>query len=303
MAPLLRGTDVSAYQDSIPSCDFCILKATEGISYTDPPFASRWHTLGARGTLRGAYHFARPDAHGAAAEADHFLSVVLAAGLKPGDLLVLDHEKPGGSASSDAAWARAWCSHVQAKTGIKPVVYTFLSFAWEGRCDGLGGYPLWIADPSRAAGQPRVPSPWKDWVLHQYGEPGGVDVDVFKGSRTDWLALGGLKPPPQPTPAPVEDDDMPFGQLTDGAQAITPISIPKGKYSAIGFLGDNGLQGKPPAKIRVAVHSAAHGWHVEHLVVDSTQPKTWISFPQSDTDGVSVQREDDGSVAVAWDAS
>src|SRR6476659_7287478 len=140
---MLRGTDISRYQNNIPPGDFCVMKATEGVSYKDAPFLSRWKTLADRGTLRGAYHFARPDLNGAAAEADHFLTVVLAAGLKPGDLLVLDHERRGSSASHDAAWAKAWCAHVQAKTGVRPVVYTFLSFATEGRCAGLGDYPLW----------------------------------------------------------------------------------------------------------------------------------------------------------------
>lgn len=109
---------------------------------------------------------------------------------------------------------------------------------------------------------------------------------------------------PAPHPPAPQEDDMPYGQLSDGPQAITPISLPKGKYKAIGFLGDNGLQHLPPAAIRVAMHSAAHGWDVKHLVVDSTKDKTWINFTHpEDTDGVSVQREDNGAVHLAWDAS
>lgn len=298
---MLHGTDISAYQSSIPAGDFCILKATEGLGYNDSPFASRWKTLGDRGTLRGAYHFAHTG-NDPVAEADHFLRVVRAAGLKPGDILVLDHETPGSSPAHDAAWARAWCQHVTAQVGYKPVVYTFLSFAWEGRCEGLGGYPLWIADPSRAPGSPRVPAPWTSWVMHQYSENGGIDHDVFTGDRAAWLKLGGLKA--TPTPDPLMEDDMPAGNLNTGAGALTVRSWPAGACKAIGFLADNGFQKLPAASLRVAVHDA-HGYHVTHgVVVDSAKGKTVLHFADpATTDGFSIEREDDGAVEVAWDAS
>lgn len=298
---LLRGTDISHYQSSIPDGDFCILKATEGAGNTDSTFAARWRTLAARGVLRGAYHFGHPSAD-AVAQADRFLSVVRAAGLKPGDILVLDHEDADGtSAAHCSSWARAWCARVQAEAGYKPVVYTFLSFANEGRCAGLGGYPLWMADPSRPAGQPRVPAPWKDWVLHQYGEPGGVDVDAFKGSHSDWIALGGGH---TPTPAPnLVEDDMPNGQIDDGPQAITPIALPRGRYKTIGFIADNGLQGLPPAQIRVAVHRKA-GWKTDHFTVDSAKGQTVVTFDDpATTDGISVRREDGGAVHIGYEVS
>lgn len=197
---MMRGTDISAYQSSIPPGDFCVLKATEGLGYNDPPFAARWKTLGQRGTLRGAYHFGHPK-NDPTAEAEHFLRVVRAAGLAPGDMLVLDHEVSDGTSPAHcAAWARTWCQHVTDAVGRRPVVYTFLSFAWEGRCEGLGGYPLWIADPSRGPAHPRVPAPWKSWVMHQYAETGGIDRDVFNGDRAAWLALGGSKEDDMPSP-------------------------------------------------------------------------------------------------------
>lgn len=204
---MLKGVDISAYQSSIPAGDFAILKATEGVSFNDGRFKGWWDTLHKEKKLRGAYHFARPDNNGAVAEADHFLKIVKAAGLQPGDLLVLDHETRGSSAAHDAQWAADWCAHVKAKTGIVPVVYTFLSFGWEGRCHGLGGYPLWIADPSSPAGKPRVPAPWSHWYFHQYSENGGIDHDMFNGDKTTWAKLAevwgkGSIPPPKPTPPP-----------------------------------------------------------------------------------------------------
>ena len=296
---MLSGCDISAYQTSIPAGkDFEILKATEGLTYDDAPFRARWATLAETGTLRGAYHFARTG-NDPVAEADHFLRVVQAAGLRPGDLLVLDHETRGSSPSHDAAWALRWCVLVESVTKVRPLVYTYLSFAQEGRCAGLGRYPLWIADPSRPAGDPRVPTPWSSWVLHQYSETGGIDHDVFNGGRADWLALGGLKPAPQP---PTEDDVL-FGQVATGHGEVTPIGWPKGSCKAIGFLADNGLEALPAPSLRVAVHDAT-GWHVHHgVLVDSAKGKAVVTFTDpATTDGVSVCREDDGAVAVAWDA-
>jgi hypothetical protein len=196
---VLHGVDISNYQDHIPAGqDFVIIKATEGETFTDNRFAGWWHELA--GKRRGAYHYAHPS-NDPIREAEHFLSVV-----RPvkGDVLVLDHEDADGrSAQHCAAWAQAWCAHVHTRTGIKPVVYTFLSFAWEGHCAGLGSYPLWIADPSRAMGHPRVPAPWSSWALHQYGESGGIDHDVLNGDGAAWLALASghsSTPPPSHVP-------------------------------------------------------------------------------------------------------
>lgn len=75
--------------------------------------------------------------------------------------------------------------------GCDPIIYTFLSFAQEGNCAGLGGHPLWIADPSRAAGRPRVPGPWKGWLLHQYGTD-SVDADVANVSSAAGLRAYGV---------------------------------------------------------------------------------------------------------------
>lgn len=181
---MLHGVDISAYQSSIPAADFVILKATEGLSFNDSRFHGWWKTLADEKKPRGVYHFAHPS-NSAVAEADHFLRIVADAGgfNKTEDLLVLDHETRGSSPAHDSEWAQTWCAHVRQKTGVLPVVYTYLSFAWEGRCEGLGEYPLWIADPSRPAGNPRVPSPWKSWLLHQHSENGGIDHDVYNGTK------------------------------------------------------------------------------------------------------------------------
>lgn len=300
---MLKGTDISAYQSSIPSGDFCIMKATEGTTYVDSPFASRWAQFrtssSVKGMLRGAYHFAHP-ANNPVTEANFFLGVVRSAGLASGDVLALDFESSDGmSAAHCSTWAQTWCSHVASSVGYKPIVYTFLSFAESGNCAGLSNYHLWIADPSSPAGSPRVPSPWSTWVIHQYGSPGGVDQDIFNGVHNDWIALGGGG---SPSPANSKDNDMPYGTLSEGAQAITPISLPKGQYKTIGFFCDNGLQGLPPAQLRVAIHDTT--WHVSTVTVDGMKGQAVVTFPNiAETVGVSVRREDAGGVHIAWEVS
>lgn len=156
---------------------FAAFKATEGRGFRDPLFPAAWKAIGAAGLVRLAYHFAHPMTD-AQAQADAFLAYVRASGLTDADLLVLDLEDTDGRPAADvAAWARDWCAAVHQAAGRAPVVYTFVSFAQAGNCAGLGGYPLWIADPSSRAGHPRVPAPWKTWALHQYDQA-VLDLDV-----------------------------------------------------------------------------------------------------------------------------
>ena len=220
---MTSGVDVSSYQGAFDwdaakrkGAAFGIAKATEGLTIRDSRFVRNWGELKRTGLVRGAYHFGHPR-NDPVAEAEFFYSVVGPL-LEPGDLVVLDHEASDGtSAEHCAAWARAFTAHLELHAGRAPVVYTFLSFAQEGRCAGLGGYPLWIADPSRPAGQPRVPAPWSDWVMHQHAETGGVDQDVSKLSAEQLCALG----------QPQQEDDM--AELVslgvDGKQKIPANSV------------------------------------------------------------------------------
>lgn len=156
---------------------FAAFKATEGRGFRDPLFPAAWKAIGELGLVRAAYHFGHPLTD-PQAQADAFLGYVKAAGLEHGDLLALDLEVNDNLGPAHVSeWAREFCARVTAHGGRKPLVYTFRSFAEAGNCAGLGGYPLWIADPSSTPGRPRVPAPWKTWALHQYGQQ-GLDLDV-----------------------------------------------------------------------------------------------------------------------------
>lgn len=145
--------------------------------------------------------------------------------------------------------------------------------------------------------------------LQQYSNDhviGGVGLDYDRSTKSDfgqWRI--GWTPSVDPTPpTPKEEDDMPTGLLTDGANAITPIALPRGRYKTIGFIADNGLQGLAGAQLRVAVHQGVGNWHIEHVTVDSAKGQAVIVFPdQANTDGISVQRSDGGTVHVAYEVS
>ena len=299
------GIDVSNYQGTFNwqaqkgHIAFAFMKATEGATYTDPDFARNWQQSKSIGIVRGAYHFGHPR-NGAATDARAFLAVVRANGLQHGDLIALDLEVSDGLGPAGVAtYARNWCADVATATGITPVVYTFLSFAEQGNCAGLGGHPLWIADPSSPAGRPRVPPPWTRWTFHQYSSS-PLDKDVFNGDTAALKAFAN----PAPPPPPVQEEEVQSGTLSNGAGALTVISIPKGSARAIGFGCDNDLQGLPPAQLRVAVWYGTR-WEVhDPVTVDGGKGQTVLTFDKpATTSVVSVKRTDAGNVIVGYEVS
>jgi len=110
-APAIRGIDVSGWQGTVDwgavrrsGRLFAFAKATEGATFVDDTFARNRQGMAASGlTLRGFYHFARPDRNTPAAEASHFLRTV--GPLGPGEVPVLDLEVAPGPGVGD--WAAA----------------------------------------------------------------------------------------------------------------------------------------------------------------------------------------------------
>lgn len=200
---MIYGIDVSNWQGTLNwdgrSIKFAFAKATEGTTFIDDQFTRNWAQMASHKLIRGAYHFAHPSAD-PVIEAEHFLTVVRGQGLHDGDLLALDLEADDGRKPADvAAWARSWCAYVQKATGIRPLVYTDISYARGGYCAGLGSYPLWIAAPSYPAGKPPMPlGPWTSAAVHQYADT-PVDKDVSTLSVAQLRALGSTTP---------EEDDV-----------------------------------------------------------------------------------------------
>jgi GH25 family lysozyme M1 (1,4-beta-N-acetylmuramidase) len=209
----LTGVDVSGYQGdpgawitAAGEFDFAAVKVTElepgGIRYYNPAAAADWSWLTDNGKGRIAYLFGHPSVS-VEQTADFFCQHLDALGVVDGDAIGLDLETNDGSCAPAvvSAWARAVQARIEATFGRTPLLYTFIAFAQAGNCDGLAGYPLWLADPSQPAGQPSVPRPWKTWAIHQYDITDPIDRDVasFASLEAMQSALG-KKNPAKPKP-------------------------------------------------------------------------------------------------------
>lgn len=118
---MIKGCDISNWQSTTPAgYSFYIMKATEGVGFTDKRMS--YHTTHAlqNTSLIGFYHFARPDlGNTAEAEADYFLNVVNEYIGKA--VLALDLECYNYGAY--VSWTRAWINRVKQKTGVTPLLY------------------------------------------------------------------------------------------------------------------------------------------------------------------------------------
>ena len=212
----LHGVDVSAWQGFVDWAavkqsgrTFAFAKATEGATFVDRTFAGNRAAMGQAGlTLRGFYHFARPDRNTAAAEAAHFLRTV--GPLGPGEVAVLDLEvTPGLPGIGD--WAAEWLGRVHQGTGRVPLMYSYQSYLYEIPTSRLTQYPLWVAAWGDDNGlvpttQPKTDR-WSRWTFWQYtskarvpGVSTQVDDNVFNGTPAELAALGGTVAPPPSDP-------------------------------------------------------------------------------------------------------
>ena len=203
---LQPGVDVSSFQGppadwvkSAGTFSWAAVKVTEyepdGTKYVNPQAAADWSWLLTNKKGRIAYLFGHPSVS-AADTVSFFLSELDKLGLHDTDGVALDLEVNDGLGAAEvASWGADVQSELHSKLGRPPLLYTFLNFAKAGNCAHLGGYPLWIADPSSPAGKPQVPAPWTTWAIHQYDISGNIDRDVAKFATQEamFAALGKTK--------------------------------------------------------------------------------------------------------------
>ena len=192
------GLDLSHHNEKVEimklkGLGFVILKATEGETYVDAKFASRWLGLKSVGVKRGAYHFYRTNKD-PIAQAKHFLKTC--EGLQEGDILALDFEtcairgmiQTMDDLESHKQDAIKFMSYIEQTTGIKPWFYTYhgviksLNFGPE-----FAQYPLWYARYTSVTPEDKQ-GPWNEWVAWQYADNGrldgvsnDIDMNRFRG--------------------------------------------------------------------------------------------------------------------------
>ena len=213
------GIDVSHYQGAVnwtsvknSGIDFAYIKATEGTTYKDPQFNTNYPAAHGAGVIRGAYHFARPNASSGSAQANYFASN--GGAWSRDDLTlpgVLDIEGPpsgaycyGLSTTQMRNWVNDFYNTYKERTGRDVVIYTTAS--WWNTCTGswtgmASKSPLWVAH--WGVSSPDLPAGWSSttWTFWQYtstgsvpGISGNVDRNNFNGSQSRLLALANNTP-------------------------------------------------------------------------------------------------------------
>jgi lysozyme len=188
---------------------------SDGVNYPDSKFAANWPAVKKAGLVRGLYQYFRPTQDVQAQVDLLFNKLNAAGGLQPGDLPpVLDLETDGGLASSTVvARAKDWLAKVEAKIGVKPIVYT-AAFMSQTIGTNFGGYPLWVANYGATC--PLMPSGWTNWSIWQNsdsgavsGVNGNVDTNFFNGddAKLSGLTLQPAGSPPSTGPG-LEPEDI-----------------------------------------------------------------------------------------------
>ncbi|MDY7113523.1 MULTISPECIES: GH25 family lysozyme [Eubacterium] len=218
---MLNGIDISAWQRgidaaSVPS-DFVIVKATQGLDYINDDCDRAYQQAKAAGKKLGVYHFSDGNSSGVA-EADFFIDNIQ--GYIGEAILVLDWETD--AVNCGPGYAKAFLDRVQARTGIKPMIYMSGSVVneWDWSAVVAGDYGLWVAYYSKDScdgywpDAPMYPiSDWAGAAMLQYTSGGylpgwgdRLDLNVFYGDHAAWDAYAGggtgVTPQPQPTPTP-----------------------------------------------------------------------------------------------------
>lgn len=218
---MLNGIDISAWQRGIDTAavpsDFVIIKATQGLDYINDDCDRAYQQAKAAGKKLGVYHFADGNSSGVA-EADFFIDNIQ--GYIGEAILVLDWETD--AVNCGPGYAKAFLDRVQARTGIKPMIYMSGSVVneWDWSAVVVEDYGLWVAYYSADTcngywpDAPMYPiSDWAGAAMLQYTSGGylpgwgdRLDLNVFYGDHAAWDAYAGggtgVTPQPQPAPAP-----------------------------------------------------------------------------------------------------
>lgn len=166
----MKGIDVSNFQANLDfnkiDADICVIKATEGLTYTNPYLKQQYAKTKAKGMKVGYYHYLR--ANDAIQEAKHFLKAI--EGLDNHCKLIIDAERED-EAKGISARTRAFADYLISQ-GKEVCIYTGLSFWNNEILPNCKDIPLWVA--KYGGTRPNVES-----IGWQYSGTGEVDLNIF----------------------------------------------------------------------------------------------------------------------------
>ena len=188
---MLKGIDVSHHNNLdrilsiIDKPDFCIIKATEGITYNDPKFKHNVEICTEREIPIGFYHYARPEKNDPISEAKHFIDRI--APYIGKCILALDWEDKALDCSID--WALKFLNYVYCQTGVKSLFYCSSWYTTKINKIYENDYGLWVAQYTSLK-KPSI-GVYPFWAMWQYATPTYnytnetcvCDYDYFNGSK------------------------------------------------------------------------------------------------------------------------
>jgi lysozyme len=199
----IHGIDVSSYQGKINwqkvkamnddgvHISFAFIKATEGVLSMDPYFQRNWREAPKAGIICGAYHFFLPQKSGLW-QARFFLQTVK---VEKGDLpMVVDVEQLyKTSPAKMREQLLSFVNYIENKTGVKPIIYTNISFYQDYLSGYFDDYTLWIAHYYQPVLNVSSKTNWQFWQHSDKARINGinqkVDFNIFKGDSTAFQKL------------------------------------------------------------------------------------------------------------------
>lgn len=182
---------VRAMEEDSVRISFAFIKATEGILTVDPYFQRNWREAPKVGITCGAYHYFKPSKSGKW-QAKFFLQTVK---VEKGDLpVVVDVEELNGvTPEKMRAELKDFLTYIEAKTGVKPIIYSGISFYADYLAGFFNGYTLWIAHYHQPELNINPAVNWKFWQHSDKATINGighvVDFDAFRGDSAAFKNL------------------------------------------------------------------------------------------------------------------
>jgi len=199
----VHGIDVSSYQGKINwqkvkamndddvHITFAFIKATEGVLSVDPYFQRNWREAPKAGIICGAYHYFLPQKSGVW-QARFFLQTVK---MEKGDLpMVVDVEQLYRTPPTKMReQLMSFVNHIENKTGVKPIIYTNISFYQDYLQGYFDDYTLWIAHYYQPVLNISKKTNWQFWQHSDKARINGinekVDFNIFRGDSIAFRRL------------------------------------------------------------------------------------------------------------------
>lgn len=235
----MQGIDISGWQEDLDlekvSCDFVIIKATQGVGYVSGACDPHVQQAIAMGKPFGFYHYV--NGSGATAEADFFVdNCVNYFGV---GLPCIDWESMQNAAWGNDDYLMELVQRVIDRTGVKPLIYASSSaFPWDvAKALDCGA---WVAQYANNDTTGYQDSPWNEGAyncaIRQYsshgrldGYSGNLDLDKAYMDADGWARYVGAESAPAPAPARKSNeqiaDEVIAGQWGNGADRRGRLAI------------------------------------------------------------------------------